>query len=100
MFLLWLKLSATHILLPQQPNLNVIERKFKRQILMPDPIILASDTNFMSINLYKDIKKQNQLHDYKMVSGEWFFQYTTLYNSTYNTYNTTYLIMIELRLMS
>ena len=41
MFLLWLKLSATHILLPQQPNLNVIERKFKRQILMPDPIILA-----------------------------------------------------------
>ena len=40
MFLLWLKLSATHILLPQQPNLNVIERKFKRQILMPDPIIL------------------------------------------------------------
>ena len=22
------------------PNLNIIERKFKRQILMPDPIIL------------------------------------------------------------
>ena len=44
MFLLWLKLSATHILLPQQPNLNVIERKFKRKILMPDPIILATDT--------------------------------------------------------
>ena len=41
MFLLWLKLSATHILLPQQSNLNVIERKFKRQILKPDPIILA-----------------------------------------------------------
>ena len=41
MFLLWLKLSATHILLPQQPNLNVIERKFKRQILKPDPIILG-----------------------------------------------------------
>ena len=40
MFLLWLKLSATHILLPQQPNLNVIERKFKRQIFMPDSIIL------------------------------------------------------------
>ena len=40
MFLLWLKLSATHILLPQQPNLNIIERKFKRQILKPDPIIL------------------------------------------------------------
>ena len=40
MFLLWLKLSATYILLPQQPNLNVIERKFKRQILKPDPIIL------------------------------------------------------------
>ena len=35
-------MSATHILLPQQPNLNVIERKFKRQILMPDPIILDS----------------------------------------------------------
>ena len=34
-------LSATHILLPQQPNLNIIERKFKRQILKPDPIILA-----------------------------------------------------------
>ena len=34
-----------------------------------------------------------------MVSGEWFFQYTTLYNSTYNTYNTTYFIMIELRLI-
>ena len=43
MFLLWLKLSATHILLPQQPNLNVIERKFKRQILMPDPIILVNE---------------------------------------------------------
>ena len=41
MFLLWLKLSATHILLPQQTYLNVIERKYKRQILMPDPIILA-----------------------------------------------------------
>ena len=41
MFLLWFKLSATHILLPQQPNLNVIERKFKRQILKPDPIILG-----------------------------------------------------------
>ena len=36
----------------------------------------------MSINLYKDIKKQNQLHDYKIVSGEWFFHYTTLCNST------------------
>ena len=42
MFLLWLKLSATHILLPQQFYLNVIERKYKRQILLPDPIILAS----------------------------------------------------------
>ena len=41
MFLLLLKLSATHILLPQQPDLNVIERKFKRQILKPDPIILG-----------------------------------------------------------
>ena len=41
MFLLWLKLSATHILLPQQTYLNVIERKYKRQILLPDPIILA-----------------------------------------------------------
>ena len=40
MFLLWLKLSATHILLPQQSNLSVIERKFKCQILKPDPIIL------------------------------------------------------------
>ena len=40
MFLLWLKLSATHILLPQQTFLNVIERKYKRQILLPDPIIL------------------------------------------------------------
>jgi len=41
MFLLWLKLSATYILLPLPP-LNVIERKFKRQILKPDPIILAN----------------------------------------------------------
>ena len=41
MFLLWLKLSATYILLPLPP-LNVIERKFKRQILRPDPIILAN----------------------------------------------------------
>ena len=41
MFLLSLKLSATHILLPQQPYLNVIERKYKRQVLLPDPIILA-----------------------------------------------------------
>ena len=40
MFLLLLKLSATYILLPQQPNLNEIERKFKRQIFKPDPIIL------------------------------------------------------------
>ena len=45
MFLLWLKLSATYILLPQQPNLNVIERKFKRQILKPDPIILGNYCN-------------------------------------------------------
>ena len=34
-------ITSTYILLPQQPNLNVIERKFKRQILKPDPIILA-----------------------------------------------------------
>ena len=27
-------------MLPQQPNLNVIERKYKRQIFPPDPIIL------------------------------------------------------------
>ena len=46
MFLLWLKLSATYILLPQQPNLNIIERKFKRQILKPDPIILAWTSSF------------------------------------------------------
>ena len=32
--------SATYIMLPQQPNLNIIERKFKRQILKPNPIIL------------------------------------------------------------
>ena len=32
---------ATYIMLPQQPNLNIIERKFKRQILKPDPIILG-----------------------------------------------------------
>ena len=29
-----------YILLPQQLYLNVIERKYKRQIFMPDPIIL------------------------------------------------------------
>ena len=46
MFLFWLKLSATHILLPQQPYLNVIERKYKRQILMPDPIILVLNSHF------------------------------------------------------
>ena len=34
-------MAATHILLPQQPYLNVIERKYNRQILEPDPIILA-----------------------------------------------------------
>ena len=45
MFLLWLKLSAAHILLPQQTYLNVIERKYKRQILLPDPIILADNTS-------------------------------------------------------
>ena len=50
MFLLWLKLSATHILLPQQSNLNVIERKFKRQILKPDPIILAHNAVKWSFN--------------------------------------------------
>ena len=38
-------LSATHILLPQQLYLNVIERKYKRQIFMPDPIILACNDN-------------------------------------------------------
>ena len=32
--------SATYIMLPQQPNLNIIERKYKRQIFPPDPIIL------------------------------------------------------------
>ena len=51
MFLLWLKLSATHILLPQQPNLNVVDRKFKRQILKPDPIIL--DSTDETIRLYE-----------------------------------------------
>ena len=50
MFLLWLKLSATHILLPQQSNLNVIERKFKRQILKPDPIILVRNTTNLLLN--------------------------------------------------
>ena len=49
MFLLWLKLSATYILLPQQPNLNIIERKFKRQILMPDPIILATSPGLLQV---------------------------------------------------
>ena len=34
-------LSATHILLPQLPYLNVIERKYKHQNLKPDLIILA-----------------------------------------------------------
>ena len=33
--------NLAYILLSQQPNLNVIERKFKRKILMPDPIILV-----------------------------------------------------------
>ena len=32
-----------------------------------------------------------------MVSGEWFFQYTTLYNSTYTTYNTTYFIIKKMK---
>ena len=50
LWLLWLKLSATHILLPQQLNLNVIERKFRRQILMPDPIILGFRS--LSLNIY------------------------------------------------
>ena len=56
MFLLWLKLSATHILLPQQPYLNVIERKYKRQILKPDPIIL--DLNrFYSVQVLRSVVK-------------------------------------------
>ena len=36
-------------MLPQQPNLNVIERKFKRQILKPDPIILEENSNLLHI---------------------------------------------------
>ena len=36
-------------MLPQQPNLNVIERKFKRQILMPDPIILDRITFHITV---------------------------------------------------
>ena len=59
MFLLWLKLSATHILLPQQPNLNVIERKFKRQILKPDPIILDVTCNSCKISFPEDQCHQN-----------------------------------------
>ena len=34
-----IKAVCYYILLPQQPNLNVIERKFKRQILKPYFII-------------------------------------------------------------
>ena len=39
-------MSATHILLPQQTFLNVIERKYKRQILLPDPIILGTISEY------------------------------------------------------
>ena len=56
MFLLWLKLSATHILLPQQTYLNVIERKYKRQILMPDPIILDLLAHKVEFFKWKDLK--------------------------------------------
>ena len=51
MFLFCLKLSATHILLPQQTYLNVIERKYQRQIFLPDPIILDT-TIHHSIVIY------------------------------------------------
>ena len=44
-------MSATHILLPQQLYLNVIERKYKRQILMPDPIILDPGSIMELVNL-------------------------------------------------
>ena len=64
MFLLLLKLSATHILLPQQPNLNVIERKFKRQILKPDPIILVFSSNDI---LYNDISSYEMSIKHKIL---------------------------------
>ena len=54
MFLLWLKLSATRILLPQQRNLNVIERKYKRQIFLPDPIILDSNQQILDSLIAQD----------------------------------------------
>ena len=65
MFLLWLKLSATHILLPQQTYLNVIERKYKRQILMPDPIIL-------DLNNVDMIDGMNSWAPTKLNQASWF----------------------------
>ena len=40
-------LSATHILPPKLSYLNVIERKYKRWNLMPDPIILGKTLLFL-----------------------------------------------------
>ena len=38
-------------MLPQQHNSNVIERKFKRQIFMPDPIILGLINTVYNVTL-------------------------------------------------
>ena len=59
-----LKLSATYILLPQQPNLNIIERKFKSQILKPDPIILVFSSNDI---LYNDISSYKMSIKHKIL---------------------------------
>ena len=67
MFLLWSKLSATHILLPQQPNLNVIERKFKRQIFKPDPIIMFVFVFSSNDILYNDISSYKMSLKHKIL---------------------------------
>ena len=57
-------------MLPQKLNLNVIERKFKRQMLMPDPIILSlnSDINLKVLVVsrhfqQRDSSSRGLLHD-------------------------------------
>ena len=44
-------LSATYILLPQLPYLNIVEKKYKRQNLMPAPIILVQNADPVELQI-------------------------------------------------
>ena len=87
MFLLWLKLSATYILLPQQPNLNVIERKFKCQILKPDPIILTHTPILYLLECNEEIWKILKHHYYLSPIKAVLLQFSIILNPSQAKYH-------------